>query len=181
MFGLEDLLGGLLPNFNFANPQAPQQPGVVPPQTQVPNINAAMPNLMAPNLSMGMGNGQPPLSNPLLNKMQMPVTPVPASIPQAPPLPSALNANPAGANPEALGVSADPSNPMKNDMMRKLMMMQFLTKQQGKQQDQMPNMQTGLGGGPRPGPGMGMAPNASIAPVNSMPNPMQQRPRFLTG
>jgi hypothetical protein len=40
-------------------------------------------------------------------------------------------------------------------MMRKLMMMQFLTKQQGKQQDQMPNMQTGLGGGPRPGPGMG--------------------------
>lgn len=169
MFGFENFLQGMLPNFNMQNASGAAS---MNPAGQAPQVPPMTP-MAAPQNQFGIMNA--------LNTMQ-PMANQPSAPSYFNNLPQAEQNNlRAGASPEALGVNADPSNPMKNDMMRKLMMMQFLTKQQGKQDNSVPSsLPTGLSGGPRPGGGMPGGANP-VAPLNSMPPQMQQRPRFLTG
>lgn len=104
---------------------------------------------------------------------------------QAPSVPQYYkDANPGagaqGANPASLGMVNDPSNPMNNDMMRKMMMAQFMAKQGQQQQAGAPAALPMIGGGGgRPGMGNGMGNPGQL--LNSMPPQLPNRKQFLGG
>ncbi len=110
---------------------------------------------------------------------QPPVPAVPEYFKNANPGAAASAAQPQSTNPAALGVTSDQSNPMNNEMMRKMMLAQFLSKQGGQQQPKV-GMPSAPGGMPMGGGGgMPMGGQRPGAGVNSMPAPMQARPRFI--
>src|SRR5687767_4162172 len=143
MNGLEDFFGNLFSKLNF-NPT--QSPGTLPTAPTLPgqNIPNYFANLMKPE--------QIALTNGASGNQSIP--PYFANLPQQ----EQAKLQQSSTNPEALGVNADASNPLKNDMMRKMMLMQFLTRQQSKQQSpEVSSMPPSPGPGPQPGPGMGMS------------------------